>query len=83
MLRAAKTAKTEREEAVLETSTRVSSNVSEAVSRSVTKSVSEQYAQTINTLQSQIASLQAQLTVQGRNVEAILLPENSLFVWKY
>jgi hypothetical protein len=71
MFRANKIAAADRQSAIVETSQRVSESVSESVSRSVTKSVSEQYTQTINGLQLQIGTLEAQLTAQGRKVDVI------------
>lgn len=69
--RAAAVANREREQAIVETSERVSAKVSESVSKSVSKAVGEQYTQTINTLQQQIGTLQGKLETQGKNVEAI------------
>jgi len=71
MSRANKAASIDRGNAIVETSEKVSAKVSESVSKSVTKSVSDQYTQTINSLQLQIGSLQGQLAVQGKNVDAI------------
>jgi hypothetical protein len=71
MSRATKAANVDREQAIVETSEKVSAKVSESVSKSVTKAVSEQYAGTINSLQLQIGSLQGQVVAQGKNVEAI------------
>jgi hypothetical protein len=69
--RATKEAAVDREAAIQETSRKVSGDVSEAVSKSVSKSVADQYTQTINTLQTQIGTLQGQLEKQGQSVEAI------------
>jgi hypothetical protein len=75
MSRATKEANADREKAIVETSEKVSSkvsaSVSESVSKSVTKAVSDQYTGTINSLQLQIGSLQGQIALQGKNVEAI------------
>src|SRR5579859_395677 len=69
--RATKAATVDRENAIVETSRRVSATVSESVSKSVTKSVSEQYQQTIDRLQGQIGTLQTQLAAQGQKVDVI------------
>ena len=69
--RAHRTASAEQENAIVETSKRVSAEVSASVSESVTKSVSEQYTQTINGLQRQIGTLQSQLAAQGKKVDVI------------
>jgi hypothetical protein len=75
MSRATNAANTDRKKAIVETSekvsARVSASVSESVSKSVTKAVSDQYAGTINTLQLQIGTLQGQVALQGKSVEAI------------
>lgn len=71
MSRAAKAADRDRNEAITQTSERVSAKVSESVSKSVTKALSEQYQGTINTLQGQIGTLQAQLESQGKKVDVI------------
>jgi hypothetical protein len=71
MSRADRIAKGDRESAIAETATRVSGTVSESVSKSVTKAVNEQYAQTINSLHTEIGSLQAQLLAQGKKVDVI------------
>ena len=66
-----KDAAKEQQTAIEETSNKVSASVSESVSKSVTKSVTDQYAQTINTLQTKIGSLEAQLSAQGKKVDII------------
>src|SRR5437016_13347479 len=71
MWRANKLAAKDRQEAILETSERVSATVSESVSKSVTKALSDQYTQTINGLQGKVGSLEAQLQTQGRKVDVI------------
>src|SRR5216684_158795 len=71
MSQATKAANTERAKAIVETSEKVSAQVSESVSKSVTKALSDQYTGTINSLQGQIGTLQAQLATQGKNVDAI------------
>jgi hypothetical protein len=71
MSRAGRTANIDRQNAIVETSERVSAKVSESVSKSVTHAVSEQYTQTINSLQTQIGTLQSQLTTQGKKVDVI------------
>lgn len=69
--RSHKAAAKEQQTAIEETSKRVSASVSESVSKNVSKSVSEQYAQTINTLQLKIGSLEGQLSEQGKSVDII------------
>lgn len=65
--RAAHEAKSDRQDAVSQTSSEVSARVSESVS----KSLSGQYQGTINTLQSQIATLQSRLDAQAKKVDII------------
>jgi hypothetical protein len=67
MSRTNKANNVDRENAIVETSKRVSA----AVSESVTKAVGEQYKQTIADLHSQIGTLQSQLSEQGKNVNTI------------
>lgn len=66
MQREEKIAKADRQDAIVETSKRVSGEVSESVSKSVAKAVGDQYAQTINELHKEIVSLQSQLQSQLR-----------------
>jgi len=61
----------ERQEAILETSTRVSSSVSESVTQNVTQALKSQYESTISDLRGQIATLQTDLAKQGRKVDVI------------
>lgn len=67
MWRADDHAARDRQEAILETSAKVS----ESVTKSVGKTLSEQYADTINELQGKIGSLEAQLRTQGKKVDVI------------
>jgi hypothetical protein len=73
--RADRIATRDRETAIRETSEKVSASVSASVSDSVTKSVTkavgDQYADTINRLNTQIGNLQGLLATQGKDVKDI------------